>query len=31
MKPSEWCDMMFENTGDINYLEMANNYREKGL
>lgn len=31
MKPSDWCDMMFEKTGDTNYLYMAQNWREKGL
>lgn len=31
MKPSEWCDKKFEETGDIAYLEMANLWREKGL
>lgn len=30
MKPSEWCEMMFERTGDVNYLTMYNHWKEKG-
>lgn len=31
MKPSEWYDKKFEETGDVRYLEMANNWRARGL
>lgn len=30
MTPSEWCEMMFERTGDTAYLEMYNYWKEKG-
>lgn len=30
MTPSEWCEMMFERTGDTAYLEMYNHWKEKG-
>ena len=29
MKPSEWCGIMFEKTGDIIYLQLANMWRER--
>ncbi len=29
MKPSEWCDIMFDKTGDIIYLQLANMWRER--
>lgn len=31
MTPSEWCEMMFERTGNTDYLEMYNLWKEKGL
>lgn len=31
MTPSEWCEMMFERTGNTDYLEMYNPWKEKGL
>lgn len=31
MTPSEWCEKKFEETGDTNYLEMYNHWKEKGL
>ncbi len=31
MLPSEWCEMMFEKTGDTNYLEMYNLWKGRGL
>lgn len=30
MKPSEWCEKMFERTGDHNYLAMYNMWKERG-
>lgn len=30
MTPSEWCEMMFERTGDTAYLELYNLWKEKG-
>lgn len=30
MTPSEWCEIMFERTGDIVYLELYNYWKEKG-
>lgn len=31
MTPSEWCEMMFEKTGDATYLEMYNLWKGRGL
>lgn len=31
LQPSDWCEMMFEKTGDVNYLAMYNLWKEKGL
>lgn len=31
MQPSEWCEMMFESTGNTDYLEMYNLWKERGL
>ena len=31
VKPSEWCERMFEKTGNTDYLEMYNYWKEKGL
>lgn len=28
---SEWCDRMWEATSDMNYLELAQFWRGKGL
>lgn len=30
MTPSEWCEMMFERTGDTAYLELYNLWKERG-
>ena len=30
MTPSEWCEMMYERTGDTAYLELYNLWKEKG-
>lgn len=30
LKPSEWCERMFELTGDINYLTLYNQWKERG-
>lgn len=30
-KPSEWCERMFEKTGNVDYLEMYNYWKGKGL
>lgn len=31
MLPSEWCEKKFEETSDVNYLQMYNHWKEKGL
>ncbi|QZI79716.1 hypothetical protein 101136BS1_031 [Escherichia phage vB_EcoP-101136BS1] len=31
MLPSEWCEMMFEKTGNTDYLELYNQWKERGL
>lgn len=31
MRLSDWCDLMWETTADINYLELAQFWRGKGL
>lgn len=31
MTPSEWCEMMFEKTGNTDYLEMYNLWKGRGL
>ncbi|WNT48096.1 hypothetical protein SPLA4_PHROGS00035 [Salmonella phage SPLA4] len=29
-KPSEWCERMFEKTGNADYLELYNQWKERG-
>ncbi|CAK6596419.1 unknown function [Klebsiella phage vB_Kpn_K12P1.1] len=29
MTPSEWCEMMFERTGDTAYLELYNHWKRR--
>lgn len=29
LKPSDWCEKMFERTGDTNYLSMYNTWKER--
>ena len=31
MLPSEWCEFMFEKTGNTDYLELYNQWKERGL
>lgn len=31
MLPSKWCEMMFEKTGNTDYLELYNQWKERGL
>ncbi|UZT50213.1 hypothetical protein [Enterobacter phage 04_vB_Eclo_IJM] len=31
MTPSEWCEMMSEKTGSVDYLEMYNLWKGRGL
>ncbi|ACF15739.1 hypothetical protein BSP161_0037 [Salmonella phage BSP161] len=30
LKPSEWCERMFEKTGNTDYLELYNHWKERG-
>ena len=30
LSPSEWCELMFQRTGDTAYLELYNLWKEKG-
>lgn len=31
LKPSEWCERKFEETGNVDYLELYNQWKERGL
>lgn len=31
MTPSEWCERKFEETGNVDYLELYNQWKERGL
>lgn len=31
MTPSEWCERKFEETGNIDYLEMYNLWKQRGM
>ncbi|QVV96856.1 hypothetical protein [Kosakonia phage Kc166A] len=31
MSPSSWCEMMFEKTQDVAYLELYNLWKGRGL
>ncbi len=30
-KPSEWCEHKFEETGNVDYLQLYNLWKERGL
>ncbi|QEM41237.1 hypothetical protein [Salmonella phage DS_BP2] len=30
LKPSEWCERMFEKTGNTDYLELYNLWKGRG-
>lgn len=30
LKPSEWAERMFEKTGNADYLELYNQWKERG-
>ncbi|QQO91383.1 hypothetical protein ORF041 [Yersinia phage PYps49T] len=30
VKPSEWCERMFEKTGNADYLELYNLWKGRG-
>lgn len=30
LKPSEWCERMFEKTGNADYLELYNLWKGRG-
>lgn len=31
MMPSEWCERKFEETGNVDYLQLYNLWKERGL